>query len=186
MTNILLHACCAPCALYCVNRLRDEGFDVGTFWYNPNIHPFVEHRLRLQSMQTLSQKMAFPLTVADGYDMIDYFRGVVGNEGARCGHCFRMRMEKTAQVAKENGFDAFTTTLFISPYQKHDLLRDICEAISREYKVDFHYEDFRPGFREGHKLSREMELYHQKYCGCVYSEWERFGKVDIEKMMGGG
>jgi hypothetical protein len=143
----------------------------------------MEHKLRLEATQTLSQKMAFPLIKADGYDMIDYFRAVAGNEGDRCRYCFKMRVEKTAQTAKEKGFDAFTTTLFISPYQKHELLKEICETAAVEHSVAFHYEDFRPGFRESHKLSHEMELYHQKYCGCVYSEWERYGKVNIEKMM---
>ena len=116
--------------------------------------------------------------------MIDYLRAVAGKEGDRCRYCFRMRMGKTAQTAKEKGFDAFTTTLFISPYQKHELLKEICESASTEYGIAFHYEDFRPGFRESHNLSHEMELYHQKYCGCIYSEWERFGKVNIEKMLG--
>jgi epoxyqueuosine reductase len=184
MKKLLLHTCCGPCAVYCVNRLRAENFDVSAFWYNPNVHPFTEHKLRLEAMLTLSQNMAFPLIKTDGYDMIDYLRAVVGKEGDRCRYCFAMRMEKTAQTAKEQGFDAFTTTLFISPYQKHELLKKICEAASAEHGVAFHYEDFRPGFREGHNLSHDMNLYHQKYCGCIYSEWERFGKVNIEKMMG--
>ena len=184
MKKLLLHTCCGPCAIYCVNQLRGEGFDVSAYWYNPNIHPFTEHRLRLEAMLTLSQKMAFPLVKAYGYDMIDYLRAVAGNEGDRCRYCFTMRMRKTAQAAKEKGFDAFTTTLFISPYQKHELLKEICEAAATEHGVAFHYEDFRPGFRESHNLSHTMELYHQKYCGCIYSEWERFGKVDIEKMLG--
>jgi predicted adenine nucleotide alpha hydrolase (AANH) superfamily ATPase len=184
MKKILLHTCCGPCAVYCVNKLRAENFDVSAFWYNPNVHPFSEHKLRLEAMLTLSQKMAFPLIKSEGYDMIDYLRAVAGNEGDRCRYCFKMRMGKTAQTAKEKGFDAFTTTLFISPYQKHELLKEICETASKEYGVAFHYEDFRPGFREGHNLSHDMNLYHQKYCGCIYSEWERFGKVNIEKMMG--
>ena len=184
MKKLLLHTCCGPCATYCVNRLRAENFDVSAFWYNPNVHPFTEHKLRLEAALTLSQKMAFPLIKADGYDMINYLRAVAGKEGDRCRYCFKMRMGKTAQIAKEKGFDAFTTTLFISPYQKHELLKEICEAAATEHGVAFHYEDFRPGFRESHNLSHDMELYHQKYCGCIYSEWERFGKVNIEKMMG--
>jgi hypothetical protein len=181
--KLLLHTCCGPCAIYCVNQLRGEGFDVSAYWYNPNIHPFTEHRLRLEAMLTLSQKMAFPLVKAYGYDMIDYLRAVAGNEGDRCCYCFTMRMRKTAQAAKEKGFDAFTTTLFISPYQKHELLKEICEAAATEHGVAFHYEDFRPGFRESHNLSHDMNLYHQKYCGCIYSEWERFGKVDVSKIV---
>jgi len=179
MKRILLHTCCGPCAIYTVNRLREQGFEVTGFWYNPNVHPFTEHRNRLQAMQTLAQAMDLPLIVSEGYEMIAYLRAVVGHEGDRCGDCFRLRLSKTAAVAREKGFSAFTTTLLISPYQKHELLRQIGEEVAREQGVEFHYEDFRPGFRDSHRLSRELNLYHQKYCGCIYSEWERYGKVRI-------
>jgi hypothetical protein len=162
-----------------VNRLREEGFDVTAFWYNPNIHPFTEHRSRLEAMRSLAQAMNLPLIVWEGYEMIDYFRAVVGHEGDRCGDCFRLRLGKTAAVARERGLEAFTTTLLISPYQKHELLREVGEEVGREQGVEFYYQDFRPGFRESQRLSREFNLYHQKYCGCVYSEWERYGKVKI-------
>jgi len=183
MKKILLHACCGPCAIYTVNRLREAGRDVTAFWYNPNIHPFTEHRSRLEAIQTLARAIDLPLIVSEGYDMIDYFRAVVGHEGERCGDCFRLRLSKTAEVAGEKGFDAFTTTLLISPHQKHELLREVGEKVAREQGVEFYYEDFRPGFRESHRLSRELNLYHQRYCGCVYSEWERFGKVDIATIL---
>ena len=179
MNQILLHCCCGPCATYTVNRLREEGFDVTCFWYNPNVHPFTEHRSRLEAMRTLAQAIELPLIVAEGYEMIDYFRAVVGHEGERCGDCFRLRLSRTAAVAREKGFTHFTTTLLISPYQKHELLRAVGETVAKEQGVEFHYEDFRSGFRESHRLSRELNLYHQKYCGCVYSEWERYGKVKI-------
>jgi len=183
MERVLLHACCAPCATYTVNRLREEGFDVTAFWYNPNIHPFTEHRNRLESMRTLAQAIDLPLLVVDGYDMLDYFRAVVGHEGERCGDCFRMRLDRTAAVARENGFALFTTTLLISPYQKHELLRRTGDAVARERGIEFYYEDLRTGFRDSQRLSRELDLYHQKYCGCIYSEWERFGKVDIARIL---
>ncbi len=179
MKKILLHACCAPCATYTVNRLREMGFDVTAYWYNPNIHPFTEHRNRLESMQALAQAIDLPLIVADGYDIIAYFRAVVGHEGERCGDCFRMRLERTAIIARENKFPSFTTTLLISPYQKHDLLREIGEEVGREHGVEFYYHDFRTGFRESQQISRDLDLYRQKYCGCVYSEWERYGKMKI-------
>jgi len=186
MKRILLHTCCGPCATYTVNRLRERGFEVTGFWYNPNVHPFTEHRNRLQAMQTLAQAMDLPLIVSDGYEMIAYLRAVVGHEGDRCGDCFRLRLSKTAAVAREKGFSAFTTTLLISPYQKHELLRQIGEEVGREQGVEFYYEAFRPGFRESHRISRELNLYHQKYCGCIYSEWERYGKVEIAKILEGG
>jgi len=110
---------------------------VTAFWYNPNIHPFTEHRHRLESMRTLAEAIDLPLLVADGYDMLDYFRAVVGHEGERCGECFRMRLDRTATVASENGFALFTTTLLISPYQKHELLRRTGEAVARERGIEF-------------------------------------------------
>jgi predicted adenine nucleotide alpha hydrolase (AANH) superfamily ATPase len=154
----------------------DEGFQVTAFWYNPNIHPFTEHRNRLEAMRSLAKSMELPLIVAEGYGMIDYFRAVVGHEGERCGDCFRLRLSRTAVVASEQGYSTFTTTLLISPYQKHELLRTVGETVAKECGVKFYYEDFRTGFRESHRLSRKLNLYHQKYCGCVYSEWERFVK----------
>ena len=155
------------------------GFDVTAYWYNPNIHPFTEHRNRLESMQALAQAIDLPLIVAEGYDIIAYFRAVVGHEGERCGDCFRMRLERTAIIARENKFPSFTTTLLISPYQKHDLLREVGEEVGREHGVEFYYQDFRTGFRESQQLSRDLDLYRQKYCGCVYSELERYGKMKI-------
>ena len=110
MASILLHCCCGPCATYTVKWLREHNFGVTAFWYNPNIHPFMEHQKRLESMQMLAKEMNLPLIIAAGYEMVDYFRAVVGHEGNRCPDCYRLRLGKTAQVARENGFDAFTTT----------------------------------------------------------------------------
>ncbi len=177
MASILLHVCCGPCATHVVKSLRDKALDVTAFWYNPNVHPFREHQLRLEAMQTFARATSLPLIVAEGYDMINYFRAVVGHESERCPHCYRLRLAKTAEVAHERGVDAFTTTLLISPYQKHELIRSVGEELARDRGVQFHYQDFRPGFRESHRLSRDLGLYHQAYCGCVYSEWERYGSV---------
>ena len=185
MAKVLLHCCCAPCATHTLERLREEGHEVSAYWYNPNIHPFTEHRSRLESMQQYAGSVGLPLTVADGYDIIDYFRAVVGHEGQRCRDCFCMRLQSTAQAARDGGFEAFTTTLLISPYQKHDVLRQEGERAAAEHGVRFHYEDFRDGFRRSQQMSRELGLYHQKYCGCVYSEWERFGRVNVERLLGG-
>jgi hypothetical protein len=180
MSSILLHVCCGPCATYVAKSLLDKGLRVTAFWYNPNVHPFREHQLRLEAMQTLSQKTNLPLIVAEGYDMLEYFHAVVGHESNRCPDCYRLRLEKTARIAHEKGFDSFTTTLLISPHQEHDLIRELGEELGKKHSVEFCYEDFRPGFRESHRISREFGLYHQGYCGCVFSEWERYGKVKIQ------
>lgn len=179
MASLLLHVCCGPCAAYCVKHWQSRGFHVTPFWYNPNVHPFTEHQLRLEAMRKLAQDAALPLIVAPGYDVISYFRAVAGHESERCGDCFRLRLSRTATEARERGFEAFTTTLFISPYQKHQLLREVGRELAQSSGLDFLEDDLTSGFRESHRLSREMGLYHQKYCGCLYSEWERFGKVKV-------
>lgn len=180
MSSLLLHTCCAPCATYCIKHWQQKGLEVTAFWYNPNIHPFTEHQRRLQTLQGFAQQMKFPLILSEGYDIIRYFQTVVGHEAERCGYCFRLRLSMTALIAKLKGFDAFTTTLLISPYQKHLLLKETSEEIAQKQGVDFLYEDLRTGYSESHRMSKELDLYRQKYCGCLYSEWERFGKVKIE------
>jgi len=173
--SILLHCCCGPCTAYVVGWLREHDHEITGFWYNPNIHPFTEHQKRLESMQALAKGMSLPLMIAEGYEMVDYFRVVVGHEGVRCPECYRLRLERTARVAGEKGFRVFSTTLLISPYQDQGLIREMGERAGRENGVEFYHQDFRHGFRESQRVSRELGLYHQRYCGCLYSEWERYG-----------
>ena len=180
MASILLHCCCGPCATFPVKWLQEHDFQVTAFWYNPNIHPFMEHQRRLESMQMLAEETALPLIAAEGYEIIDYFQAVVGHEADRCADCYHLRMEKTAKVAREHGFDAFTTTLLISPYQNQKLIEEIGESEGESAGAKFFFEDFRDGFRESHRMADDLELYRQKYCGCVYSEWERYAKAKIE------
>lgn len=180
MVPILLHCCCGPCATYPVRWLRDHEFEVTGFWYNPNVHPFTEHQNRLAGVQKLSERFGFPLIVSEGYEMIAYFRAVAGKEGARCRECYRMRLERTARTAAERGFSRFTTTLLISPYQDQPAIQEIGMEIARRHGIEFYYHDFTEGFRESQQTARELDLYRQKYCGCLYSEWERFGKVKVQ------
>jgi len=176
--RLLLHVCCAPCATYTLRRLRELGFEVTGFWYNPNIHPFAEHERRRESLARYAQEVALPMLWHEDYDMPLYFRAVVGHEklGERCALCYRLRLEKTAQVAAEQGFHAFTTTLLISPYQDQDLLRRLGEEVAAERGVEFFFENFRRGWGERGRLAKEHHLYRQQYCGCIYSEWERWRK----------
>lgn len=179
MTDLLLHACCGPCASYPAEHFRQQGYQVTAFWYNPNVHPFQEHQRRLEAMQQLAQNTKLPLLVYPDYDLIHYLRTIAGHEADRCGYCFRLRLAKTAEIARQKGFAAFTTTLLISPYQKHELLRKVGTEVAGEVGVPFLYQDLRPGFSQSRKLSKEHDLYRQQYCGCIYSEWERFGKADV-------
>jgi len=178
MKRLLIHSCCAHCAAYTVEHWREQGYEVSAFWYNPNIHPYTEHQKRLEAMQTLAKEMGLPLITAEGYDIIDYFRQVVGHEAERCRHCFKLRLSKTAEAAKEMGFDAFTTTLLISPHQKHDLLKGIGDEVGGD--VDFLYADLRKRYSDSRRLTKPLELHRQQYCGCVYSEWERYADITIK------
>ena len=147
-----------------------------SFWYNPNIHPFSEHQRRLQTLQEFFKKTDVPMIVSEGYDVISYFRAVVGHENERCQYCFRLRLTATASAAKERGFEAFTTTLLISPYQNQELLKQIGDEIAQREGLRFISEDMRPCYSDSRRISQELDLYRQKYCGCIYSEWERFSQ----------
>ena len=174
MKKVLIHVCCAHCAAYTVEHWRQQGYEIGGFWYNPNIHPYTEHQNRLESMKSLANEIDFRLIVAEGYDMPEYFRRVTGHETKRCSECFELRLTRTAETAAEKGFDAFTTTLLISPHQKHDLIKEIGERIGEEKGAPFLYADLRKRYSDSRHITKPMDLYHQQYCGCVYSEWERY------------
>jgi len=177
---VLVHVCCAHCAAHTINHWRERGYDVSAFWYNPNIHPYTEHERRLEAMKALAGQLSFPLIVSDGYEMVDYFRQVVGHEGERCRYCFRLRLSRTARAAHENDFGTFTTTLLISPHQKHELIHEIGITIGQENDVEFLYADLRKRYSDSRRLTKPLELYRQQYCGCVYSEWERYANIKIE------
>lgn len=116
------------------------------------------------------------LTVEDNYGLRDFVTSVVGDIDGRCSHCYDCRLEETARHASENGFTAFSTTLLISPYQNHELIISTAEQKAKKYGVEFLYRDFRPNFREGQRRAREKGLYMQKYCGCIFSEEDRYLK----------
>ena len=174
MKRLLIHSCCAHCAAYTVEYWRQQGYDTSALWHNPNIHPYTEHQHRLEAMQSLAEKVDLPLIVTGGYDIVEYFWGVVGNEPERCRHCSKIRLARTAQIAREKGFDAFTTTLLISPQQKHEIIKEVGEEIARESRVEFLYADLRKRYSDSRHLTKPMELYRQQYCGCVYSQRERY------------
>ncbi len=180
MKSVLVHSCCAHCAAYTVDHWQRQGFAVTSLWYNPNVHPYTEHQQRLEAMQSLAQAVNLPLIVPEGYDMIEYFRQVVGHEADRCQYCFRLRLSKTAETARQRGFTAFTTTLLISRHQKHDLLREIGDELAKEKGVEFLYADLRRRYSDSRRITKPLNLYRQQYCGCIYSEWERYANIKIE------
>ena len=174
--NTLLHICCAPCANQCIEVLRGDKIEVTGYWYNPNIHPFTEYRARRNCLRDYAATIELPLIEQDDYALRPFIRQVAEDIGNRCVKCYEMRLFEAARNAKEKGFDSFTSSLFISPYQNHELMRQVAERAAFEYGVEFLYRDFRPFFRAGQKFAREHEFYMQKYCGCVFSEQERYLK----------
>ena len=168
-TKILLHICCAPCAEYPLAILMDEGVGVHGYYYNPNIHPAVEHRRREEGVRWLTDKRGIDCLYDDTVLQEIWEQGDEHHEGRLCERCYGMRMRKAAQMTRELGLEAFTTTLLVSPYQKHDLLRDQAEKAARAAGVRFLYRDFRTGFRVGQDMARADGLYRQKYCGCIDS-----------------
>ena len=176
MERTLLHICCAPCAVRCIETLRDEGIEPTGYWYNPNIHPYTEYRSRKETLIAHAAAIGMALEVNNAYALRPFLRAVYPDFEHRCETCYRLRMEETARFAAEQGFESFSTTLLISPYQNHELLIEAGERAAKEYGVRFLYRDFRPMFREGQQKARDLGLYMQKYCGCIFSEEDRYKK----------
>ena len=174
--KLLMHICCANCATYPVSVVKERGITVKGLWFNPNIHPFTEYRNRLEALQKLQQLWGLDIAYVDYYGLKEYLRNVVGNEDNRCEYCYTARLEQAALKALEIKADAFSTTLLVSPYQKFDLIIEIGRMMQQRYSVEFYGEDFRPGFKEGRQMAKTMDLYRQQYCGCIYSEMERYQK----------
>ena len=172
----LLHICCAPCANQCVEVLRGDGLEVAGYWYNPNIHPFTEYRARRNTVREYAAAIELPVIERDDYGLRPFVREVAEDIGGRCIKCYEMRLFDTARAAAEGGFDGFTSSLFISPYQNHELMKETAERAAFQYGVKFEYRDFRPYFKAGQEKARELGFYMQKYCGCVFSEEERYLK----------
>ena len=175
--KILLHISCAPCANRPIDILRADGLEVTGFWYNPNIHPFTEYRARRNCLRDYAQRIELPLIERNDYGLRPFVRAVAEDIAGRCVKCYEMRLYETARQAAEGGFDSFTSSLFISPYQNHELMGEVAQRAAAEYGVTFLYRDFRPWFREGQAFAREQGFYMQKYCGCVFSEEERYLKA---------
>lgn len=172
--KLLLHVCCANCLLFPWQKLKAAGFSVKCYFYNPNIHPYQEYQRRLNTFLQLAYTWTLDIILAENYDLEEFLRGVVSYEGDRCIYCYTMRLRTTAELAKSGQYDIFSTTLLYSKYQKHDDIKTIGEELARQYGLEFYYQDFREGWQEGIEISKKMGLYRQKYCGCIYSEKERY------------
>jgi len=215
--KILLHICCANCAIYPLERMKEKGEEVVGYFFNPNIHPYQEYQKRLDALKKYSESVGLKVIYRDEYLLEEFLRnishrvdpvrnssrcgskpsgafnpsgvilkshstteqkGIISNGvKERCQYCYSVRLEATAQEAKKEGFDGFSTTLLQSTHQNHDLIRETGERVARVIGIPFYYDDFRQGWRRGVEVSKAMGLYRQQYCGCIYSEKERFMKT---------
>jgi hypothetical protein len=176
--KLLLHVCCAPCLSGAHLALAGEGFDLTGYFYNPNIHPKDELARRIDNLRKYDVITDSRSIIVDDYDpgiLSEYAE----NNAEKCRACFSERLGSTAEYAKRNGFDAFSTTLLISPYQKHELIRTVGEEVSDVHGVDFFYRDMRPFYRESVNISKAMGLYRQRYCGCNFSKESKNGQAVV-------
>jgi epoxyqueuosine reductase len=177
--KLLLHICCAPCTIYPLQTLRNQGLQITGYFYNPNIHPFQEYGKRLETLKGYAGMCELEIYYDDRYDL-EFFLNQTRPWGPeRCRVCYEIRLEATARQAKTQGLDGFTTTLLYSRFQKHDWIKDVGCQIAERFGIPFHYQDFRPGWQEGIEKSKEFGLYRQPYCGCIFSEHERFAGKNL-------
>jgi predicted adenine nucleotide alpha hydrolase (AANH) superfamily ATPase len=172
--KLLLHICCAPCSIYPLRVLRRNQHEVMGLFYNNNIHPYTEYLKRQEALTQYARQIDLKVIIPDTYDMEGFLRAVVFRETERCRYCYFDRLKTAALMAKGGKFDAFSSTLLYSKFQKHDVIQSIGEAVGQEVGIPFYYKDFRAGWQEGVQTSKQLGIYRQQYCGCIYSEKERY------------
>lgn len=180
--SLLLHSCCAPCSSYCIKVLA-QFFKVTVLYYNPNIYPEEEYRMRVKEQERFIREFPtkHPVSFVEGaYDTELFYEMAKDKEkdvegGERCFCCYEMRLRKTAEYAKQFGFDFFTTTLSISPLKNAAKLNEIGGRLAQEYGVQYLFSDFKKkeGYKQSTEISKEYGMYRQYYCGCIYSKRDR-------------
>ena len=171
--KVLLHICCGPCTIYPLRVLREQGHEVSGYFYNPNIHPYSEFMKRRDTLAAFAKNVSLPLVIDETYELHSFLKGALDYGRDRCLFCYRTRLAQAFVRAGECGADAVTTTLLYSKYQRHADIVAIASELSEEYDLPFMYEDFRVGWAEGVAESKQLNMYRQGYCGCVFSELER-------------
>ena len=172
--KVLLHLCCANCAIYPIKSMKEEGLEVMGFFYRHNIHPYTECLRRQEALEAYAEKINLKVIYQEGYDLEGFIQNVAFRESERCNYCYHDRLRSTALIAKRGKFDYFSSTLLYSKHQNHELIRSMGESIGKSVGVPFLYHDYREGWKEGIECSKQMGLYRQHYCGCIYSEKERY------------
>lgn len=173
--KLLVHTCCAPCLIAPLQHLQND-WDVTTLWFNPNIHPYTEYIKRRDALKVYAEKINLPVIWQDEYDLDMYLNATMKQDQMRCLGCYELRLMRTAQIAMGKEFDAFTTTLLYSTRQKHEEVKKIGEKLASNFGVDFYYQDWRELWQKGIDLSKQEGMYRQTYCGCIFSEKDRYWK----------
>jgi predicted adenine nucleotide alpha hydrolase (AANH) superfamily ATPase len=174
--KLLLHTCCGPCTVYPLEQLRQKDFNVMGFFYRHNIHPLLECIKREETLKDFAKKENLKMIWQEGYEIEEFLRKAAFRESNRCEICYFDRLSATVKLAKRGKFEYFSSTLLYSKFQNHKKIIDIATALGKQHGVKFYYEDFREGWSEGIEKSKDMEMYRQQYCGCIFSEKERFIK----------
>jgi len=172
--KLLLHICCAPCAIHPVKVLRQDGLETMGFFYRHNIHPYSECLRRQKTLEEYAAGVDLRVIYQEGYDLENFLRNVAFRESDRCSYCYHDRLQSTALVAKRGRFDYFSSTLLYSKFQKHEAIKTIGESVGKAVGIPFFYHDFRMGWKDGIEESKRLGLYRQPYCGCIYSEKDRY------------
>ena len=179
-SRVLVHACCGPCSIAPVLQLREEGCAVTALFANPNIHPLSEYLRRREAMQACATRLELPVIWRDDlWDVAAWLRQVAGTRDtgeARCDYCYASRLDVTAQTAAALGFAAFTSSLLYSRHQRHADIARLAQEMGQSHGAAFLYRDFRSEWQKGIDISKEWGVYRQPYCGCVYSEAERYAR----------
>ena len=180
--KLLLHLCCGPCAITTIAAAQADGLAAVGLFYNPNIHPLQEYFKRREGAVQVAERSGIPLRFcALEYDPRVFLRAVHGREEDRCRQCYRLRLEQTVHAARRHGFTHFSTSLLYSRRQKHEEIVEEARGAEKRSGVEFYCRDLRPTWQQGIDLSKEWGVYRQNYCGCIYSEAERFAR-QLEKI----
>jgi len=174
--KVLLHICCAPCSIFPIEVLKKEGVEILGYFFRNNIHPFTECIKREQTLKKYAEKIKLKVIYQEGYELEKFIQQIAFRESDRCRYCYHERLNAACKIAKRGNFDAFSSTLLYSKFQNHDLIYSIGKAIGEKEGVEFLYRDFRDGWKHGIDESKKLKMYRQQYCGCIYSEKQRYFK----------
>lgn len=173
--DLLLHVCCAICLAGPLQKLQEKGTNIVGYFYNPNIHPFLEFRKRIKALKVLQEREHIKIDYFLDYGLKEYLERVdYKDKNNRCASCYRLRLESTAQLGKIRNFDAFSTTLLFSQQQDHKKIKSLGYEISDKVGIRFEYLDYRHLSMVSHEIAKRYMLYRQSYCGCIFSEYERY------------